>query len=219
MAGSPQLQCRRGSRHMRPGLLMHIIRTVASGENRHILGHRAGAMRLRIAVAGSIAALSTMGCQPCLEFGCGEGGFVWHGESRGRLTTGEYLLQATTPSASYQFACTITESTTSGNGPVDCGSPQISGSPQRGGETETASFSFEETETENTIFVLRIHWENDEPNQEGDLGPEHVALELRLDDIMVFEEDYEPQYVVQSRGNGCGSCIHEAEEYAVVSTR
>ncbi len=99
---------------------------------------------------------------------------------------------------------------------LDCGSPQVSGDSAREGETASATVSFDPAEADSTVLTLSIRRPNDDPGQEGDLGPEHVTVELSVRNAILFEGDYEPEYVVQSRGRGCGSCVHEGYEHAVL---
>lgn len=160
---------------------------------------------------GCVVILGLLGCQPCLEFECGEGGFVWLGESTNELLGGRYALEASTPLASYRFDCELPD-TPADDDVLDCGPPVVSGDPA--GEVAEATVTLR---SGGAIFSVRVRRPNDEPSQEGDLGPDTITIHLSAGEQILFEEDYEPEYLVQSKGRGCGSCVHEVYERAVVS--
>lgn len=161
--------------------------------------------RIVHALALSVSLGTVEGCQRCLEFGC-SGGFVWVGLVPAEAK--EVQVHVDTLQTVFAHTCTLAGEAGEATKPEDPCSLEVERADPGSTENSLAFAGLDE----DGVAQIRVH--TFQPRAE-DLGwtdasgPETVLVEVRLDGALVLNETYEPDYLEQSKGPGCGVCEHQ----------
>lgn len=161
--------------------------------------HRIAHVLVLAAVAGPAG-----GCQTCLEFGC-TGGFRWIGLVAEE--TQQVQVRVETAQSVFLHTCTLGGDALS---PEDRCVVEIRRLEPGSDEESLAVYSLDPDEVgPPRVDIRTFDPVSDDLMWTDASGPETVDVEVRADGTLVLEETYEPNYLEQSKGPGCGVCEHQ----------
>ena len=148
------------------------------------------------------------GCRPCLEFDC-SGGFAWVGVVPDEAE--EIEVRVGTPQSVFVHTCTLGGDASL---PEDRCVLEVERLEPGSDEESLASAGSGDEDDDGydgsvSIWVHTFDPRSEDSQWTNASGPETVDVEVRIDGALVLNETYEPDYLEQSKGPGCGVCVHQ----------